>query len=411
MVSQRRVEILKEYFVEYGPDSFIQMSLAHVTDIFENVKKPFKNVKSIHMEHCYFGREISFNRIFPNLQSLRLGDNSYLCLSAFQIHFTSLVELAIHYCEEIDEATFEKIFKLNPQLEKLELFYPWNDCTFKFISCIKECCPNLQYFGLGGLLPVDFKYVTESFHFDQVVKFAQKNTLKFDIPFTFRKLKHLTVRMSYDRSISNEDISNFLNENEQLTTLELEVWNFVDLSHFFRNKILLSNIEELTIGILKIDIPSDSLIHFLTQNRSLKRFSLTGRLKNFRHFYNTIISRNNEFKIRNKAIEFTINRTIDQTPVKYVLRFVSKGSYEYQFESDEERLYRKYCIANYWYFRSTVTRIEENLLLECCTIYESTHLISKKYNEYKNDLIVLLKEIHKNNESVEIDSFLSKFYY
>lgn len=413
-------QILEEYFVKYGSNSFIKMSLTENRRIFfENIQTPFSNVKSLHIVDCRFGHELPFNRIFPNLQTLRLGLNRYSNPSAIRMNFLALVNLAIddsYY--KIQENDFEELLKLNPQLEKLEIYTEYGYSP-KFISYLKEYCPNIRHLGLGSSysflfrnmpditsIEIDGEY--EPTHFDNIVKLTLHNIVELRNPFTFSKLQHLTVKMCYDKSISNAEFSNLMNENPQLKSLELQLYNFVEISDFFRNEHILSKIEKLYIGVLKVDIPSDSLLYFLAQNRSLKKFSLTGVLQNFRQFYNAVISRKTEFKIRNKAIEFTITK-FDNTSIKYVLRLVPKFS-EYDYETEEDLIHRTMG-RKHLYGRE----YDGIYLLECCSYGESPHLISKKFDEYKNSIIVALDEIKKkenrpHNDGV-IDRYFSRFYY
>lgn len=366
---------IANYLAKYSSKSLIQMSVAveHMR-FFENIQKPFINLKSLYMGACCFGRDLlPFNSIFPNLQSLRLGHNQYENTSAFIIHYFSLTEFALYDLREsFNQNDIEKLLKLNPQLEKLDIRPADRFSNVQFIERLKKCCPKIKQLELG--CPRTIIYDLELTQLDQIEKLTIKDVYELNIPLTFSKLKYLEIG-SNEEYVTSRDISVFIGKNPHLTSLKFELSNIVDLTHFFRIESLLMNIEELNIGVLKQDIPSDDLINFLTRNRSLKRFSLTARFKNIRQFYNAIISMNTEFKIRNKAIEFILTRVIDHSSIKYVLRVLTMGSlpfYERKEDRDNDYLYDR---INYPY---------NNRLLECCSYDESPHLISQKYDEYIN---------------------------
>lgn len=403
----RNWRIVEHYLAEYGSGSFIQMTFAHSRHFFENIQKKFTKVKYLHIEDCGFERELPFNRNFPNLQSLKLGSNYFRYPAAIRIHFPALTSLALHDSSYGDKNDVEELSKLNPQLEKLELFlrlewYP------QFISRIKEYCPNLQNLGLGSVgYPMCFCDGFQSTHFDKIEKFSLNNIDDMRIPFTFSRLQQLKIK-SFEENIQSTDISNFIDKNQYVTSLELQLCNIVDLSHFFRINSLLLNIEELRIEILEKDIPSDSLMYFLTQNQSLKRFSLTGQLQNFRHFYNAIISRDTEFKIRSKAIEFTVTRATDHASKKYVLRIISKGSEAVEWVEERDIRYTRTGTL-YW----VIDTFEDNRLMECCSYDDSPHLISQKYDKYANTLRTLLKQYNDKSRvfPYNIPEMMCHFYY
>ena len=214
--------------------------------------------------------------------------------------------------------------------------------------------------------------------------------------YIFGKLQHLTIRSTEGNS---DDIFNFIRNNLRLTSLEIDLRNNIELIDFFRIENLLSNIEELKMRISREDIPADGLMNFLTENRSLKKFSLIGRWKNFRQFVIAIISRHNEFKIRNKAIEFIVTKTTDHSSMKFVLRLITKGS---DWKTDEE-------IREIWDANFNFNFDFENRLVECCTYDESTHLTTHTFDEYINTLRNKMEKI--GIERNRIDRAMSYFFY
>lgn len=382
-------KMIESYLAEYASDALVHIAFgSSAFYFFQNIQKPFTNVKTLHMNECFFERELPFNRNFPNLQSLKLGMNQIKYSSAIKLHFLALTDLALHdplYMGYwFDKNDVEDLLKLNPQLEKLELRLHHGYCP-QFISRLKQYCPNLKHLGLGSPDPISFREGFEPVHFDQIEKFTLKDIEEMSIPFSFSKLQSLEIRIS-DKNVRSTDILNFIGRNPHLTSLKLELSHIVGLSHFFRDERLLLNIEDLRIGILRKDIPSDDLLYFLTRNRSLKRFSLTGKCTRFRHFYNAIISRDIEFKIRNKAIEFTVTKTKDESSVKYVLRFITRGGKHglpYDLEQDvRDEDYGDHC---------------DDRIIECCSYNESPHLISHKYDEYINALYNRFNQYDKND--------------
>lgn len=384
-------KMLECYLSDYASESLIQMKLARFYPdqcIFQTIQKPFTNLKSLCIEECAFGRELPFNRIFPNLKSLKLGTNKYKCCSAIRLHFSVLTDLALHddthSLKKFDQSDVKELLKLNPQLEKLELCLSM-EFGPQFVTWIKEACPNLQHLGLGcspTSLSFTFLY-SETCHFNQIEKFTLNNYTAITAPFTFSKLKYLELGVNW--TMCNTFISELIVKNPHLISLTLELSStFYDLHNLFRMEHLLLNIEELRIEILKEDIPSDDLMYFLTQNRSLKRFSLKTMSWHFHEVYNAIISGNNEFKIRHKAIEFNITRTADNYSKKFVFR-------------DLKMLHAF------------------DVVWECCSYDESRHLLSQKYDEYENGLINVLKKRRPNKastmEAIHISLMMGDFYF
>lgn len=388
------LKILECYLADYASGSLIQLKLARHPSfrpypcIFEIIQKPFNNLESLCVVACEFGSELPFNRIFPNLKYLKLGKNSYHYTSAIRLHFSALTDLALHdpwSLKKFDQCDVKELLRLNPQLEKLELCLEMKFGP-QFITWIKEACPNLQHLGFGFLnVSFDFPYEHyEPCDFNQIEKLTLKKVSEIRVPFTFSKLKYLELDI-FTFPISSRDISELIVRYPHLISLKLEVsTNLFDLNDFFRIEHLLLNFEELRIEILNDDIPSDDLMHFLTRNRSLKRFSLRTLSLNFHHVYNAIMFGNSEFKIRNKAIEFNILRTTDNCSKTFVFRELKMLHY-----SD---------------------------ISELCTYDESRHLLLQKYDEYEKGLITVLKKTIPKYcgvicESTHIALNMSDFYF
>lgn len=397
---RRYSEMLSRYIVEYSSQSLVEMILQCANDyILQNTQKPFTNVKSLHLDCCNFQYEYTFpNEQFPNLKSLKLADNYYGNVpypKPIRMHIGSaLTDFAFHDSDLFDMNGIVRLLQLNPQLKKLELcldFYS-TDCEY-FFKILKEYCPNLKHFGYCTNNEHTYFYFDdfEPIHFDKLETLILCDIENMNIPYISTNLQSLTIRTSA-KNISSTAISIFLGTISHLKSLKFELSNIIDLSNFFRIESLLLNIEELNIGILNVDIPSDSLIYFLTQNHSLKRFWLTTRLKYIRQFYDTIRSSDTQFKIRNNAMEFIITRATDHSSMKYVLRFITIG-----FEGSDKAPEETNFVDEYGL---------NNRLMECCTYNESSHLTSKKYDQYKNALVKSLIDVPGNERYL-----LEHFYY
>lgn len=156
-------KFIEHYLAEYCFESLRKISLQGSSNtgsyiIFKDIERPFINVENVHMEECTFGKELPFNKLFPNLKTLKLGSNIYRETSAIRVQFNSLQNLWFHdkiyQCfEKFDEEDIVEMYKLNPQLEKSMLSL-WFAYSPNFIVRLQEYCPNLQ------LLP----YCTYDYH-------------------------------------------------------------------------------------------------------------------------------------------------------------------------------------------------------------------------------------------------------
>lgn len=394
MANDPYIEIYENYLIEHTSGSLVQLSLVESTDfIFYNkLKRPFTNLKSLRFDFCSLYRQLPFNEFFPNLQSLKLTLSfQQLKPKPIKMHFSALTELALNDIERFDDNVLLELLQLNPQLIKLEIAF-----RDVFVPCVKENCPNLKhigFYGENGLLKIR---LLEPYNFDQIESLNLKDIDNMGIWLVFGKLQCLTIRSTEGNS---EDIFNFIRNNPRLTSLKIDIRNNIELNDFFQLDNLLSSIEELKIRISREDIPVDGLMNFLTENRSLKKFSLIAPWKYFRHFVIAIISRHNEFEIRNKAIEFLVTKTIDQASMKFVLRLVTKGS---DWKTDEE--YEEMHVAGY-----NRNYDFENRLVECCTYNESSHLTAHKFDEYYEALRDKMAKI--GSEPYAIDRTMSRFFY
>lgn len=146
---------LEEYCSESLREISFQSSCLTFTHIMlEEVQKPFNNVKMVHTQCCRFRDVLPFNKVFPNLHTLKLGMNQYIKSSAIRVHFPSVENLWFfdrafqNPSKILNEEDIEDMLKLNPQL-KNALFYLRHDYNSNFIARLREYCPNLQFLQNG----------------------------------------------------------------------------------------------------------------------------------------------------------------------------------------------------------------------------------------------------------------------
>lgn len=152
-------KLIEQYLAEYCSESLDQLSLSNAKSnhfIFEDTEKQFENLKTLHIERCTFGMNLSFNKNFPNLQTLKLDFNRYYHTSAIRAHFPMLKHLFFFdevfefYPQKFQEEDIEELLKLNPQLDTAS-FYFYYKYSEDFISRIKDYCPKLQIVDRGNL--------------------------------------------------------------------------------------------------------------------------------------------------------------------------------------------------------------------------------------------------------------------
>lgn len=145
---------IEHYLEEYCSESLRQISFQSNVNInhhevLKDVQKSFKNVKIVHTQLCRFGDVLPFNKVFPNLNTLKLGSNQYENRSAIRVHFPSVENL--WFFDKIfliggakfKEEDIEEMLKLNSQF-KSSLLYLKDVYNSNFIARLKEYCPNIQ---------------------------------------------------------------------------------------------------------------------------------------------------------------------------------------------------------------------------------------------------------------------------
>lgn len=86
------------YLAEYCSESLQQISLqggllTYHRKIFEHIQKPFINVNMVQTEQCSFGEELPYQKVFPNLKTLKHERNNVENVSVIPFKLTSLENL------------------------------------------------------------------------------------------------------------------------------------------------------------------------------------------------------------------------------------------------------------------------------------------------------------------------------
>lgn len=370
-------KVTAKYLMEYSSKSLIHLSLVRgAWDLFENFDKKFLNVKTLQVVGYFMRNDSSYVTLlekFPNLHFLKIMTNkctSY-CKITFnvKIHYPALRHL--HFDQKIFQQfddndrlfmhlnyrvheTMEKylkeFLKMNTQIEnlKLKMYEEWHPSFFHWLA---ESLPHLEHFSINyEQYFLTYEQDFQPAHFHNVVNFTQWINTGICMPFSFSKLKHLTL-MTGCCIRSCTSVLDFILKNELLTTINILRAN--DGCYYFGNGILdtnifrlfdfeqiLLNVEELSIEGICCNIPADSLLRFLKRNRSLRLISLitvTYFGGYIRDFLNLIIEASDlyEAKIRDNALEITIKRITDGSLMKFLLRrtiLPKKEEYENCFE-------------------------------------------------------------------------------
>lgn len=145
------LKLIEHYLAEYCSESLRQISLEgtfhDVHIILEDIQKPFINVTTLHIEACAIGKELPFNKVFPNLKTLKLGYNIYKQTSAIRYQFNTVENFFFldffDWVDKFTEEDIEEMLKLNPQFKNPSLFFKWKYSSH-FIARIQQYCPYIQ---------------------------------------------------------------------------------------------------------------------------------------------------------------------------------------------------------------------------------------------------------------------------
>lgn len=149
-VGPMTMKYFENYLAQYCSESLVDLSFEYSCyTLFEGIEKPFTCLKTLHADFCTFGEQLHFNKLFPNLQNLKLGWNCYGNTAAIRTHFPALKNLWLYddnYCNsdlKFQKEDIEGLLKLNPQLEKSTFFFV-DKYGPDFIRHINKHYPNAQ---------------------------------------------------------------------------------------------------------------------------------------------------------------------------------------------------------------------------------------------------------------------------
>lgn len=182
-------------FIDYYLSEFCSESLHEISlqgsfrtakhYCFEDAHKPFVNVKKVHTERCAFGEKLPFNKVFPNLRTLKLGYNTWTHPSAIRMNFNSLENLWFYDKNyniaqmDFKEEDIEEMLRLNPQIQNAVLlldnsYNVWHRHSLSysyssdFDARLQKHYPNIHIslprFGYHNIFSYDaFFFETDSF--------------------------------------------------------------------------------------------------------------------------------------------------------------------------------------------------------------------------------------------------------
>lgn len=261
------------YLAEYCSESLNTFSLYcnEEKPFFDGIDTTFKDVDILRVKMCNFGHHSKFSQLFPNVRVLKLGVNLYKTPQVIRMNLPSVKDLTIH-SNKLKVIDIKEAFKLNPQLEKLDIY---SIQEVAILRGINEYLPNLKCLELVDLLQEFFQEGLEPIHFEHVENLAIKigSTLMQNFPLTFGSLENLFLMGPLKL---NQQFLNFIGGIEHLKLLTIVGWVADESNYnqrFFQLKNISSNIEELNVGWLN-HMSSHGILHFMKNNQSLHKFTI-----------------------------------------------------------------------------------------------------------------------------------------
>lgn len=166
-----RIKIIEQYLQKYCSDTLSLLSLQNSDKnytVFEDAQKQLTSVKILKIENCHFGKEFTFQKVFPNLETLELGFNEYNNISFVVTNLHTVKHLTcIFRKRQFRSEDIQELFKLNPQLEnpKINLTSEYGSDLF---SHLKAQCSSLQECHFKYSRPFEYYTFLRDFnHFDK----------------------------------------------------------------------------------------------------------------------------------------------------------------------------------------------------------------------------------------------------
>lgn len=262
-------EHVLRYLNEYGSNSFIEISLQclantkYYSDLqFIDWDRPFSRVQILQFEDHSWKDTQKFSTIFPNIHTLKIGRCYNEKILSGPVCLPSLKHLSIYgtfyfrfkHCNVI----FGEFLRLNPQLEKLELYIPEFGYSTHILEILRDSFSNLKYlkyfkFNGGDTLIsnlVSSEHIPIHFeHIEHIEHFSYKG---WQTPFTFSKLEQLSI---HSPVLDFEEISlqNIINSNEHLKSILMQTTRIFYAKIFLKLENVLMNITEISMGLVQED--------------------------------------------------------------------------------------------------------------------------------------------------------------
>lgn len=177
------VHLFENYLSEYCSESLRQLSLQNSPSygvhtpfpfgytIFNGIQKPLTGIRTLRIVECCFDtHSLLFNRFFPNLQTLKLGENSYMRGSVIRVPTVKHISL-FNTVIDFHEEDLVEFFKLNPQIESSLLMLQGSrkDFSSDFETKIKKYSRNTEIKFSASV------YYRNHFTFEPFVLFSKKH--------------------------------------------------------------------------------------------------------------------------------------------------------------------------------------------------------------------------------------------
>lgn len=164
-------KLIEDYMAEYCSETLCQLSLQNgisttYQEPFEDIQKQFTSVKTLRTESCFFGEKFSFNKLFPKLQTLQLGNTCFKKMSTLIVRLPTVKYVVIDFTHMQVENLLQKFFKLNPQLENPKIHLP-DTGENSLCSTLQKNFPNVKETDLAPPSPFEYnKFIGHSYRFE-----------------------------------------------------------------------------------------------------------------------------------------------------------------------------------------------------------------------------------------------------
>lgn len=178
-----------------------------VTIILRNMERmpianwhPFESIKHVVFNKIEIYKNVQAHKIFPNLRSLDIFPLQRSNLTAIQQYYPNIEHFGIHSKPTNSNQNFVKhLVQLNTHLQSLTIADSINRFYIEFV---RDTLPNLKALHLISVLGEFFDEEIIELHFESVADFTitvykNNNQKTLPFPFTFAKLKSLTLNIPF----------------------------------------------------------------------------------------------------------------------------------------------------------------------------------------------------------------------